>query len=216
MRARIVVVAKAPVPGRSKTRLCPPLTPTIAAYVAEAALADSLTTVASIPGRRPLLALDGEPGPWLPPGFEIVPQRGEGLGRRIEAAFEDAGGPALVIGMDTPQATTAILVSALETLHRPGTDAVFGRAVDGGWWALGLRCSARGILAGIPTSTPATGAMQLARLVELGLRVRALPTMRDVDGMADAIAVARDAPDGRFAQAVGEALHAIRAAESAA
>ena len=101
----IAVIAKAPVAGRSKTRLTPPCTPEQAAALASAALADTLAAVAATPGARRVLVLDGAPGPWLRPGFEVLAQRGAGLAERLAAAFADIGEPALVVGMDTPQLT---------------------------------------------------------------------------------------------------------------
>lgn len=197
----ILVVAKAPVPGRSKTRLCPPCTPAEAASLAEAALADTLATVAAT-GARPVLALDGAPGQWLPPGFRVFPQRGGGFDERLANAWEDAGGPGIQIGMDTPQVTVALLDSAVAALDTPGTGAVLGPAADGGWWVLGLRRADAGTLLGIPMSTSRTGAAQLARLRALGLQVAALPELRDVDRIDDALAVAAEAPWSRFARAV--------------
>ena len=70
----VLVMAKSPVPGRVKTRLCPPCTPAEAAALAEAALADTLEAVAACGAGRRILALDGAPGPWLPAGFEVVAQ----------------------------------------------------------------------------------------------------------------------------------------------
>ena len=60
-----------------------------------------------------MLVLDGEPGPWLPPGIEVVPQCAGGLDERIAAAFAACSGPALLIGMDTPQVGPALLAPAL-------------------------------------------------------------------------------------------------------
>jgi uncharacterized protein len=197
--AALVVIAKAPVAGRSKTRLCPPCTPAEAAMLAEAALGDTLAAVAATPARRRLLALDGEPGGWLPPCFEVVPQRGRGLGERLAAALVDADGPALVVGMDTPQLTPALLALAATRLCKPGVDAVLGPAVDGGYWTLGLRRPDPRALEGVPMSSPATFAAQRRRLGELGLRMARLPTLRDVDTAADARAVARSCPGSRFA-----------------
>lgn len=197
----LLVVAKAPVAGRSKTRLCPPCTPARAAELAEAALADTLEAVAAT-GARPVLILDGEPGPWLPPGFRLVAQRGGGFDERLANAWDDTGGPGLQIGMDTPQVTTALLERSLAALDTPGTGAVLGRAVDGGWWALGLRSPDRRALLGVPMSTANTGAVQHRRLVALGLSVTALPELRDVDRFDDALAVAAAAPSSRFASAV--------------
>ena len=190
----ILVIAKQPAPGRVKTRLVPPCSHEQAALLAEAALADTLRTVLLVPARRRILVLDGSPGPWLPPGFEVVPQCGGPLDERLAAAFAAADGPALLIGMDTPQVSPGLL-----TADWQGADALFGPAADGGFWALGLRVPDPGLLRGVPMSTPATGAIQRARLLAAGLRVADLPQLRDVDTAADAVAVACQAPRSRFA-----------------
>jgi len=190
----LLVIAKEPVPGRVKTRLVPPCTYEQAAALAEAALADTLHTAAMLPARRRVLVLDGRPGPWLPPGFEVVPQCGGPLDERLAGAFAAARGPALLIGMDTPQVTPDLL-----TVDWEPADAYFGPADDGGFWALGLRVPDPALLRGVPMSTPSTGAVQRARLLAAGLRVADLPQLRDVDTAADAVAVARQAPGSRFA-----------------
>jgi hypothetical protein len=195
----LLVIAKQPVPGRVKTRLVPPCSYEQAAALAEAALADTLDTAALVPARRRVLVLDGQPGPWLPPGFDIVPQCGGALDERLAHAFAAVSGPALLIGMDTPQVTPALL-----TLDWQAADAVFGPAADGGFWALGLRDPDPDLLRGVPMSTAGTGRIQRARLVAAGLRVADLPQLRDVDTAADAVAVARQAPQGRFAARVRE------------
>src|SRR4051794_33440895 len=100
MSATLIVIAKEPVPGRVKTRLTPPYTAAEAAYLAEAALADTLAAVVAAPAGRRILALAGRPGRWLPSGVRVVPQRGSGLDERLANAFADAGGPAVLIGMD--------------------------------------------------------------------------------------------------------------------
>ncbi|GHE86236.1 TIGR04282 family arsenosugar biosynthesis glycosyltransferase [Streptomyces werraensis] len=188
----LLVIAKEPRPGRVKTRLTPPFTPDEAAALAEAALADTLDAVARTPARRRVLVLDGAPGPWLPAGVEVVPQCAGGLDERLAGAFAGCDGPALLIGMDTPQVTPELL-----TVDFADCDAWFGPAVDGGFWALGLADPDPHLLRGVPMSTPRTGAAQRRRLD--GLRVRDLPLLRDVDTARDAAAVADAAPDGRFA-----------------
>ena len=206
----LIVIAKAPVPGRVKTRLCPPCTPVQAAAIAEAALADTLTAVAAAPAPRRVLALDGAPGPWLVDGFEVVAQPSGGLGDRLADAFARAGGPAFLIGMDTPQVSPALLRHACRQLDE--ADAVLGLAVDGGYWGIGLRRPDPAVFAGVPMSTARTGRVQRERLVALGLRVRDLPLLRDVDTFADACAVAPLVPAGSaFAAAVAELLE-VRAA----
>jgi hypothetical protein len=199
----LLVIAKQPVPGRVKTRLVPPCTYEQAAALAEAALADTLEAVLRAPAARRVLVLDGEAGPWLPPGFDVVPQCGGPLDERLAAAFAAVTGPALLIGMDTPQVTPGLLA-----VDWQAADAVFGPAADGGFWALGLRVPDPALLRGVPMSTPATGAIQRARLVSAGLRVADLPQLRDVDTAADAAAVARKAPGSRFA-ARARALAAV-------
>ena len=195
----LMVIAKQPVPGRVKTRLVPPCSYEQAAALAEAALADTLRTVLLAPARRRVLVLDGEPGPWLPSGFDILAQCTGLLDERLACAFASVEGPALLIGMDTPQVTPGLLSVDWRT-----TDAWFGPAADGGFWALGLREPDPALLRGVPMSTSETGAVQRARLTAAGLRVADLPRLRDVDTAADAVAVARQAPHGRFAARVGD------------
>ena len=189
----LLVIAKEPRPGRVKTRLTPPFTPWEAAQLAEAALADTLSAVARTPARRRVLVLDGAPGPWLPAGFDVVPQCAGGLDERLAAAFAGCDGPTLLIGMDTPQVTPELL-----TVDFADCDACFGPAEDGGFWALGLADPDPGLLRGVPMSVPHTGAVQRERLAHL--RVRQLPRLRDVDTADDAALVAKTAPGGRFAQ----------------
>src|SRR5436305_118011 len=112
----LIVIAKAPVPGLVKTRLCPPCTPAEAAGLAEAALSDTLACVLATPVDRRVVVLDGQPGDWLPDGFEVYAQRGDGLDERLAAAFSDVGGPALIVGMDTPQLTVELLLEGLDAL----------------------------------------------------------------------------------------------------
>jgi glycosyltransferase A (GT-A) superfamily protein (DUF2064 family) len=217
LAAQILVIAKAPVPGRVKTRLTPPFSPVQAAQLAGAALADTLAAAARVPAARHVLALDGEPGDWLPAGFDVIGQRGSGLAERIAAALGEVYGglrlPAVLIGMDTPQVTPALLEAAIRPLlggegaPRAGSpaadaDATLGMAGDGGFWLLGLRRPDPRLVTGVPMSTPFTGAAQLARLAGAGLRVRQLPCCTDVDTAADAVAVARQIPDSRFAAAL--------------
>lgn len=190
----LLVIAKEPRPGRVKTRLTPPFPPAEAAALAEAALADTLRAVAATPARRRVLVLDGDPGPWLPPGFDVVPQCAGGLDERLAEAFAGCAGPALLIGMDTPQVTPELL-----DVDFAGCDAYVGPAEDGGFWALGLARPDPALLRGVPMSTPVTGAVQRARLLAAGLRVRDLPRLRDVDTAADARAVAALVPHGGFA-----------------
>ncbi|MEW2317767.1 TIGR04282 family arsenosugar biosynthesis glycosyltransferase [Streptomyces bauhiniae] len=198
----LLVIAKEPRPGRVKTRLAPPFTPAQAAALAEAALTDTLRAVAAAPARRRVLVLDGRPGPWLPDGFEVVPQCAGGLDERLADAFARCTGPTLLVGMDTPQLTPDLL-----TLDFTDCDARFGPAEDGGFWALGLARPEPELLRGVPMSVPETGSVQRGRLAAAGLRVRELPRLRDIDTAADAHAVAALAPDTAFAARLAALIH---------
>lgn len=203
MPVALAVIAKAPRPGESKTRMCPPCTPTEAAHVAQAALEDTLAAMRKTPVGGPrIAALDGEPGAWLPRGFAVVHQRDGGLGNRLAGVFEELDGPVLVIAMDTPQVTPELLASAMRSLDRPGTDAVIGFTDDGGYWAIGLRRADARVFEEVPMSSPSTGRSQLSRLHALGLTTELLPQLRDVDTFDDAVAVADEIPGSRFASAV--------------
>jgi len=201
MAASLVVLAKAPVPGRVKTRLCPPCTPAEAAQLAAAALQDTLdaATRCTRAGRR-VIVLDGAPGGWLPDSFEVIAQRGDGLAERLAAAFADVGEPAFLGGMDTPQLTPELLDEGLDAVA--AGDSAFGMALDGGYWGIGLRRPDPAVFAGVPMSTARTGVVQRAQMALLGLRPHVLPPLLDVDTFPDALAVAAEAPDTRFAAEV--------------
>jgi uncharacterized protein len=202
MSTQLLVIAKAPVPGRVKTRLCPPCTPGQAAAVAEAALVDTLAAGWTMPAVRRTLVLSGMYP--VPMGWRSVRQRGTGLGDRLANAFADtvvSGVASVLIGMDTPQVDAARLAAVVSALDR--ADAVLAPAEDGGWWALALRDPAHAsALRVVAMSRPDTGALTAAALAGLGLDVARGPTLRDVDSAADAWAVARQVPDGRFSRAV--------------
>jgi rSAM/selenodomain-associated transferase 1 len=200
MTNQLLVIAKAPIPGRVKTRLCPPCTPRQAARLAAASLADTLTAVLATPATRRILVLAGVLR-RAPAGVHLVPQRGNGLADRLAAAFADTalpGAASFLVGMDTPQLSVQLLTTALRRLA--AADAVLGPAVDGGWWGLGLRDPRHAVaLRDVPMSTAETGARTLAALTARGLEVALLPTLRDVDTIADAVAVAPLAPRSQFA-----------------
>lgn len=196
--ATLVVIAKEPRPGAVKTRLTARVTAAAAAAIAQAALEDTLGQLAGVAADRRVLLLQGSPGPWLPGGWDVVPQTDGALDHRIATGLAklDAG-PALLVGMDTPQLGPGLLAADLVTY-----DACLGLAEDGGFWALGLAdpSLAPEVVEGVPMSTSRTGGIQLARLEAAGLRVQSLPVLRDVDTPDDADAVAALVPTSRFAR----------------
>lgn len=215
-RAVLLVLAKAPVPGEVKTRLCPPATPDQAARIAAAALLDTLDAVLAVPHVTPVVALTGDLAKAVDAtaltarlrATTVLPQRGTTLGQRIATSHADAAAvagdlPVLQVGMDTPQVDAQLFGRCLDLLDGDGVDAVFGLAADGGWWTLGVRRPAVAeLIAGVPTSRPDTGAETLAVLRAAGCRVVELPALSDVDTWEDAITVAGDVPGGRFAATV--------------
>ncbi len=203
MSVQLLLFAKAPRPGRVKTRLCPPATPEQAAVIAEAALADTIDVLSATPAMHRAIVLSGQYP--VPAGWHAVAQRGSGLAARLVHAYTETaltGIPSLLVGMDTPQLTTTLLTAAVHALGN-GADAALGPAEDGGWWTLGLRdptCAA--LLKDVPMSTSDTGARTLAALRRGCLTVTLLPRLRDIDTAADAYTVAAHHPNGRFAHAV--------------
>ncbi|MFI6784570.1 DUF2064 domain-containing protein [Micromonospora sp. NPDC050276] len=210
----LLLVAKAPVPGLAKTRLCPPADPRQAARIAAASLLDTLAAVRATASTIPVLAhtgrfADAEYSTELSAalaGWHLLPQRGGSFADRLANAHADAaaafpGLPVLQIGMDTPQIRPALLTTGLELLAEH--EAVFGPALDGGWWALGFRdpTYARA-LREVPMSAGDTGSRTLAALRQHGIRPAVLPVQPDVDDWSTALAVAADLPGTRFADAV--------------
>jgi uncharacterized protein len=202
---QLLVMAKAPVAGRVKTRLCPPCTPDQAARIATAALADTLDAAGAAPVARRTIVMCGQYA--ASPGWHRVAQRGTDLADRLVHGYADTADPvyaSLLIGMDTPQVTPDLLAEAVDILGDARVDAILGPAADGGWWALGLRDPDHArVLRQVPTSTPRTGADTIRALRSIGLRLALLPVLRDVDTAADARGVAAECrPDSRFARVV--------------
>lgn len=207
---RLLVMAKAPVPGLAKTRLAATVGDREAAEVAAAALLDTLDACTATVGPGAcVLALAGDLDLGLAAdeirdavaGWSVVGQRGDGFDERLALAHLDAGpGPLLQIGMDTPQVTPDLLREAAAGLV--DHDTVLGPADDGGWWVLARHTAdAAGALHGVPMSTPTTYDDTRAALLGRGLTVATAATLRDVDTSEDADHVAGVAPHTRFAHA---------------
>ncbi len=202
----MLVVAKAPVPGRVKTRLGDDVGHEAAAAVAAASLLDTLEACNAASADRHLSlagdlaeAVDGPRIVEALSGWTVTAQHGDGFAERLAGAHRDAGpGVVVQIGMDTPHVTAAGLHAAAAALD--GHDAVLGPAWDGGWWVLARRDPDHAqALAAVPMSTPSTLEDTQAALERAGCRVRRTSAMRDVDTVADADHVAALAPGTRFA-----------------
>ncbi|HXH36700.1 MAG TPA: DUF2064 domain-containing protein [Plantibacter sp.] len=195
----LVLIAKEPIAGRVKTRLHPPFSLAEAARLAAAAIDDTLRVLADLPATGRILYYQGELLPERAHGFDIVPQGEGSLDVRLGALFDLCVGPTLLVGMDTPQLRAEDLAGPC-TAWADEVDSWFGPAEDGGFWALGMREPDGSLIRGVTMSADDTGGRQLDRLRSAGHWVGMLPTLRDVDTVLDAEAVAALAPDTSFAQ----------------
>lgn len=205
---KVLLVAKAPVAGRVKTRLGARVGADRAAALAAAALLDTIDACRASGATGHLClagdlrdAVEGEAITAALDGWTITPQRGDTFAERLVNAHVDAGPGAVVqIGMDTPHVTAAALTAAVEGLA--GHDAVLGPATDGGWWALARRePDVVRHVSQVRMSTSSTFADTRTALELAGCRVGHASSMTDVDTVADAELVATLAPRTRFAGA---------------
>ncbi len=206
----LLVVAKAPEPGRAKTRLAATVGDRVAAEIAAAALLDTLDAVAAAPVAARVVAFTGDLSAAAGAteirqrleAFRVIPQRGDAFADRLANAHLDSGDtyPVLQIGMDTPQVTADLLAGCAHRLL--DAPAVLGLAHDGGWWALGVRTAAMAeCLRSVPMSQPDTGELTLKALRDKGIEVTPVQRLADID-VVDDVAAVRDAcgPASRFAR----------------
>lgn len=188
----LLVVAKRPAAGRTKTRLCPPLDGPTAAALYECFLRDTLGLMRQVPGvRRSIAYLPEDADAYfrnLAPDMDLVAQRGADLGERLAnllgAALEGGATQAVVMSSDCPSLPAAYLRGAFAALDGP-TDVVLGPCDDGGYYLIGLKRPDPRLLREVPMSTTTVAAETLALAAELGLRTTVLPHWYDVDTVAD-------------------------------
>jgi glycosyltransferase A (GT-A) superfamily protein (DUF2064 family) len=210
VKARVLVVAKAPVAGLAKTRLAHDVGFERAAELAAASLLDTLRACAAAAGVSGChVAMTGDLAAAARAdelsralaGWTVHEQHGPDFATRLANAHlaMPVDRPVVQVGMDTPQLLADHLeaAAALTEDH----DAVLGPAPDGGWWVLALRDPSRAApLAGVPMSTPTTYADTRRALEADGLGVGRAEVLRDVDTIEDAENVAALAPDSEFAR----------------
>jgi glycosyltransferase A (GT-A) superfamily protein (DUF2064 family) len=215
---RILITAKAPIPGFAKTRLAASIGPDRAADVAAAALLDTLQAAAAVPAAGRFVALTGDlsqaaRGAQIRAaldGWTVFEQCGSSFGQRLAHAHgvvaEAGPGPVIQIGMDTPQVTSANLQAVADSLAA-GAPIVLGAADDGGWWVLGLADGNRAAaLVDVKMSTPTTHADTAHALTRDGTAWLPTEVLRDVDTLEDAEVVAALIPESRFARAWADCL----------
>ena len=183
----IAILAKAPIPGLTKTRLIPSIGAHAAAVLQERLTERAVATaLAAAVGPVTLWCA---PDPSHPSFRDLVTrhavtlkrQPNGDLGARMLAAF--AAGPTLVIGSDCPAFTAENLRAAANALH--DADVVLIPAEDGGYVLIGARGAHPQLFAGIGWGTPTVLAETRARIAALGLTSVELPTLWDVDTEAD-------------------------------
>ncbi|HAZ07814.1 MAG TPA: glycosyltransferase [Elusimicrobia bacterium] len=208
---KIMVFVKAPIPGRVKTRLSPPLSPTQAATLYIAFVKDTLEAARDAANSSVDIFYDPsadfpdlrwiESAPLLP----FFPQKGGDLGMRLDHACNETlsrgAGKAVAIGSDTPHIEPAVIERAFSSLDR--ADMILGPAADGGYYLIGLKEPHDFLFQGISWSTVNVLRQTLERAKQRGLKVVMLPTLFDVDTISDLRELAKlltvnDAGSARF------------------
>jgi uncharacterized protein len=190
------IMTKAPVPGKVKTRLTPPLTPEEAAGLNKCFLRDLAGAIKAasmeVPARgvgvyTPLGSEEVYAG-ILPEDFLLLPQRGDGFGERLILAAEDlfqVGFKSIcLINSDSPTVGSSSFGEAARVLARPGDCVVLGPSDDGGYYLIGFKTLHRHLFEEITWSTEHVLEQTLARAKELGLEAHLLPSGFDVDDRA--------------------------------
>jgi rSAM/selenodomain-associated transferase 1 len=199
-RRAVIIVGKLPQPGRTKTRLSPPLSLEQAAALYKAFLLDTTAIALSLHWERVTLVHPDEPGvchalgTLVPPAVTLEPQRGAGLGAALAGAFEShiqAGFDHVVlIGSDTPTLPASFLDDAYAALDR--CEVVLGPSRDGGYYLLAMRRLHPTLFEDISWSTELVRDQTLERAEASGLRVQLLPPWYDVDTPQDLADLRRD------------------------
>ena len=189
MDRALIVVAKRPAPGQTKTRLTPPFSQDQAVTLYQCLLLDTLDLIDRVGGVRHVLAYtpdDAEPffRGIAPPSFEFYPQVGTDLGSRLHnilaRCLSDGCRQAVVMDGDSPTMPAEYLRQAFAALDDPRTDVVLGPCDDGGYYLIGLKAPHPEVF-DVVMSTPAVLADTLAQAERAGLHVALLPAWYDVD-----------------------------------
>jgi rSAM/selenodomain-associated transferase 1 len=192
MQRTLLVVAKRPAAGQTKTRLCPPLAGDAAAALSECFLRDTLDIMRHVPGITRAIGYlpEHEDGYFraLAPDMMLRPQRGVDLGERLDHLLTDAlssgAGQAVVMDSDSPTLPPAYIAQAFTSLEG-AADVVIGPCDDGGYYLIGLKRPQPRLLREIEMSTPHVVRDTLALADQLGLRVALLPAWYDIDTVAE-------------------------------
>jgi rSAM/selenodomain-associated transferase 1 len=188
----LVIMAKQPAVGRTKTRLCPPLAPVEAVALYEALLRDTIMLATSLVGVR--LAIAVTPPEAIdafrrisPPGTLLLPIAGKDIGDCLNQALgrllTTGYAPAIAMNSDGPTLPADYLRQAVA--HLNDVDVVLGPSEDGGYYLIGLSQPQPELFVDVEWSSERVTAQTLARADAMGLRVAVLPPWYDVDTVHD-------------------------------
>ncbi len=205
-RQRLIVFARYPEPGTTKTRLIPALGEQGAADLQRQMNHHTLNVArqwARLAGRHVEVRYAGGDATRMGQAFgddlSYVDQGTGDLGDRLIHAFQhghdDACDAVIAIGTDCPQLDTATIAHAFDALQ--DHDVVLGPASDGGYYLIGMRRPHAGLFDDIDWSTDRVLAQTRQRIDQLGLSLATLPTLDDVDEPADLPAWQRITPQPR-------------------
>lgn len=190
----LVLMARAPLAGKVKTRLVPPFSPEEAAGLYRCLLVDLLESVKSFRHADLFVAFSpAETAPLfqelVPPAFVLFPQRGGDLGDRMHNVFVDLASKAyksiVLIGSDLPVFPSHFLEEAFAVLEKPGRDLVLGPSRDGGYYLIGMNRPIRQIFEDIPWGEEEVFIATAQRARRLGLSPSFLPQWFDIDRPED-------------------------------
>ncbi len=182
----LIVVAKRPAPGKTKTRLSPPLTPELASALYECFLFDTLDRMRQVDDALRVIAYLDEPDYFqrIAPDFELIPQEGHDLGSRLDNALTHylsrGCDRVIIMDSDSPTLPSAYLTQGFRILS-DGADVVLGPCDDGGYYLIGIKKPAPRLLREVHMSTPTVAAETMALAKEEGLNLATLPTWYDID-----------------------------------
>jgi rSAM/selenodomain-associated transferase 1 len=189
----LIVVAKRPAPGKTKTRLSPPLSAELASALYECFLFDTLDQMRQVSDAQHVIAYLDECDYFqrLAPDFELIPQEGLDLGERLDNAltfYLSLGYERVVImDSDSPTLPASYLSQAFQILASDA-DVVLGPCDDGGYYLIGIKRPATRMLREVHMSTPSVAAETIALAKEDGLSLVTLPIWYDID---DLVSLAR-------------------------
>jgi uncharacterized protein len=188
MDRALLIVAKRPAAGQTKTRLCPPLSGETAAEVYQAFLYDSLAIMRHVMHvQRTIAYMPANALGYfqkLAPDFELFAQQGDTLGERLDHllthALQQGAQAAIVMSSDSPTLPADYIEQAFLRLEQ-GADVVLGPSDDGGYYLIGVKQPQPRLLREVQMSTPTVLQETLALASELTLVVHLLPAWYDVD-----------------------------------